>query len=80
MGGAVIDKDRLQLRARYYLDGSAFKLRRAGWGFAVLEPPEPVTITVVPVTPPCLDASDDTMEEEWLEAQMQEEMFDIDHA
>ena len=44
----------------YYLDGSAFnpeivELRRSGWGFAVLEPPEPVTMTVVPVAPPCLD-------------------------
>ena len=42
--------------------------------------PEPVAKTVVPVAPPCLDASDDdAMEEEWLEAQMQE-MFDIVHA
>ena len=60
-----------------YLDGSAFnpeivELRRAGSGY--------VTMTVVPVAPPCFDASDDdAMEEDWLEAQMQD-MFDIDHA
>ena len=53
-----------------YLDGSAFnpeivELRRAEWGFAVIEPAEPVTMTVIPVAPPCLDASDDdAMEEE----------------
>ena len=56
------------------------ELRRAGWGFAVLESTEPVTMTGVPVAPSCFDASDDdAMEEDWLEAQVQE-MFDIDYA
>ena len=69
----------------YYLDGSAFnpvivELRRAGRGSAVLEHPEPSTLTVVLVAPSCLDASDDdAMEEEWLEDQMQE-ILEIDHA
>ena len=48
--------------------------------FAVLEPPEPSALTVVPVAPPCLDApDDDAMEEEWLEDQMQD-LLEIDHA
>ena len=68
-----------------YLDGSAFKpeiveLRRAGWGFAVLEPQELSTQAVVPVAPPCFVASDnDAMEEDWLEDQLQESLG-IDHA
>ena len=65
----------LEVAGPYYLDGSAFnpeivELRREGWGFAVLEPPELVTTTVALVAPPCLDASDDeALEEEWLDAQ-----------
>ena len=48
--------------ARINLDGSACKpeiveLRRAAWGFPVSEPPEPVTMTIVLVAPPYLDAS-----------------------
>ena len=49
-------------------------------GLCCLRTPEPVTMTVVPVAPPCFDASDnDALEEDWLEAQMQE-TFHIDHA
>ena len=41
---------------------------------------EPSTLIVVPVAPPCLDASDDdAMEEERLGDQMQE-ILEIDHA
>ena len=69
----------------YYLDGSAFNpeivaLRRAGLGFAVLEPTELSTQAVFPVATPCLDASgDDAMEEDCLDDQMQESLG-IDHA
>ena len=75
----------MEVASPYYLDGSAFnpeivELRRAGWGFAVLEHPELSTQAVVPVALPCLDASDDdAMEEDWLEDQMQESL-EIDHA
>ena len=62
-------KGQIQVAGPYYLDGSAFnpgivELRRAGWGFAVLEPPELVTKSVVTVAPLCLDASDDDALEE----------------
>ena len=56
------------------------ELRRAGWGFALLEPPELSTQAVFLVAPPFLDASDDdAMEEDWLEDQMQESL-EIDYA
>ena len=70
-------RGRIEVAGPYFLDGSAFnpeivELRRAGWGFAVLEHPEPSTLTVVPVAPPCLSLMTMLRKEEWLEDQMQE--------
>ena len=54
----------IEVAGPYYLYGSAFdpeivELRGTGWGSAVLEPTEPSTLPVVPVAPPCLDASEE---------------------
>ena len=74
----------MEVAGPYYLDGSALnpetvELRRAGWGFAVLDLPE-LSTQPVEAAPPCFDASDDdAMEEDWLDDQLQESLG-IDHA
>ena len=85
-GWVSIAKDGLKWRARIIWMGPLFnpgvvELRRAGWGFAVLEPPYSVTATIASVAPPCLDASEGggSFEDDLLDNQMQED-FDSDLA
>ena len=84
-GWVSIAKDGLRWKARIIwmsllCNPGVVELRRAGWGFAVLEPPANETPTIASVAPPCLDASEgESFEDELWDNQMQED-FDLDLA